>query len=258
MKKIFIAFLALCGAAAATEEITREVIPFTSELTNSVRPSDAEGWVGTGWSNLTSANIKTDLDLLGITTAASGNYYFLGNGADDSGQQYKTVEKTSGNSITMTGRQYGAAKDGFFVNVTTVADLLGSHDFSNVTALTLTTNVTVSTGADAWFGLYTLNTDDTWTEIQKLAGGNGHASDLRDESNGNQTTFSKSITLTNAQIETLGEGGKLFAIYRNAYVAKQTLSVNSLGYTLTVVPEPTTATLSLLALAGLAARRRRR
>ena len=258
MKKTLITLLALAGVAAATEEITRTVIPFTSELTNSVLPTNAEGWVEAKWNDLTSANIKTDLDLLGITTAASGNYYFLDNGADDSGNSYKTVEKTTGSSIMMTGRQWGAAKDGFFVNVTTVADLLGSHDFSNVTALTLATNVTVSTGADAWFGLYTLNTNGTWTEIQKLAGGSGHASDLRDESNGNQTTFSKSITLTNAQIETLGESGKLFAIYRNAYVAKETLTVNSLGYTLTVAPEPTTATLSLLALAGLAARRRRK
>lgn len=258
MKKTLITLLALCGAAAATEAIPRAVIPSTSELTNSVLPTDAVGWKTTNWNNLTSANIKTDLDLLRITIAASGNYYFLGNGADDSGNSYKTVQKNADNTILMTGRQYGAQKDGFFVNVTTVADLLGSHDFSNVTALTLTTNVTVSTGADAWFGLYTLNTKGTWTEIQKLAGGDGSGSDLRDEYNGNKTTFSKTITLDNAQIETLGEGGKLFAIYRNAYVAKETLSVNSLGYTLTVTPEPTTATLSLLALAGLAARRRRK
>ena len=87
---------------------------------------------------------------------------------------------------------------------------------------------------------------------------------MRKSSNGSND-YSKTITLTTNQINNLGENGKLFTLYRVAYSSQQYVSMGSLTYDVAVnvpatpgVPEPATATLSLLALAGLAARRRRK
>ena len=261
MKKTFITLLALAGIAMGEMVNVQTVIYDTNKnvtLTNVFIDEDTEGWVSTGWNSLSSANIKTDLDLLGVTEKTSGHYYYIGTGLTDANSQYKTGT-VENHGITITGRGYGAQKDGFYVNVTSVSDILGGYDFENVTAITLTNTGKVSDSADAWYGLYTLNSDGTWSQIQGVRAG-----DLRKSSNGGSNDYSKTITLTTDQIKNLGENGKLFTLYRIAYSATQYVSMGSLTYDVAVnvpatpgVPEPATATLSLLALAGLAARRRR-
>ena len=65
-------------------------------------------------------------------------------------------------------------------------------------------------------------------------------------------------TLTVSGWETWSGNGTLYTINNVDYTTKLVLSGNNLKLTFQSVPEPTTATLSLLALAGLAARRRRK
>ena len=262
MKKTFITLLALAGVAVGEMVNVQTVIYDTNKnvtLTNVFIDEDTEGWVSTGWNALSSDNIKTDLDLLGVTEKTSGHYYYIGSGLTDANSSYKTGTVES-NGITLTGRRYGAQQDGFYVNVTSVSDILGGYDFENVTAITLTNTGKVSDSADAWYGLFTLNSDGTWSEIKGIGYG-----DLRKSHNGNSNDYSKTITLTTDQIKNLGENGKLFTLYRIAYAATQYVSMGSLTYDVAVnvpatpgVPEPATATLNLLALAGLAARRRRK
>ena len=81
-------------------------------------------------------------------------------------------------------------------------------------------------------------------------------SNLKSNSLKNWTSGDKVYTLTESQIDALSSSDKLVVLIREA--AAQKFNITGIQVNAEVVPEPTTATLSLLALAGLAARRRRR
>ena len=68
-------------------------------------------------------------------------------------------------------------------------------------------------------------------------------------------TGTKEISFTEAQIGTLSESDKIVILFRQAQNAP--LNISDISVTATLIPEPATATLSLLALCGRAARRRR-
>ncbi len=243
MKKTIITLFALAGVAMGTEQLL--TLPDSTTTTSATLITNKG--LGTTWDAILSTTSSYDYGL----------YYGGQNGALGT---FNTSEGSWTNtdnvgSITMNGRDGvgGAA----FVMV------LGEE----LTAGTVITSITLSAtnqdgrvnlgnadnkkGGNVTLGLGIVDSDGN---ILHSNGGNT----INVGAAGNTNT--EKIELTNAI--TWQEGYKVVAVFDGTY---GNLNFASVAYTLkdvtvtaTTIPEPATATLSLLVLAGLAVRRRRR
>ena len=254
MKKTLITLLALAGAAAAAGEevstVITSVMPesaptwktYTFTATDEVTTTP---WINLAWNNAVSTLTK-DFNLLGITSAGHYTFSHTGGGQNN---DYPAISFGNG-ELTLTGRPMTSGET-FYANVVDLNTILGG-DSKNVDCLkSLTVTISGSGSSDgtqqgdSWWGLYTMNQQGEITQISNLKN-----NDLR-----KWNTGTKEISFTEAQIGTLSESDKIVILFRQAQNAP--LNISDISVTATLIPEPATATLSLLALCGLAARRRR-
>jgi len=242
MKKTLIALLVLAGVSSAVEVIT-DIMPTSYEWKSYNAPEGgASEWVNINWNALSdTTNLEKDFSLLGITSV--GSYGFNNKGTTQASTGQISV---ANECLTLTGRSGEAAVDTLFAQVVNVSSLLGNYTADNLTALTLNVDYTRSTSGDGWVGLYILDSNN---ELSAISG-------VTSNSLKTNTSGSVAISLTETQLNGVDDSDKLVVLLRDGS-AGSTTTITSLSTTAVLVPEPATATLSLLALAGLAARRRR-
>lgn len=205
-----------------------------------VKKSNGE-WVDLLWKNINATNLTTDFKILGITR--DGHYVFSHTGAAQNAS-YPALSYAD-NTVTITGRAKTSGET-FYTDIVSVSSLLGGQTVENLESLSVIINGRSTSSSDSWWGVYKMDSNGSMTEL----------SNLKSNSLKSWTSGDKMYTLTDAQIEALSATDKLVVMFREAAV--QNLSITGIRVEAVVVPEPTTATLSLLALAGLLARRRRK
>ena len=255
MKKTLITLLALAGAAAAAGEevstVITSVMPesaptwktYTFTATDEVTTTP---WINLEWNSIQVSTLTKDFNLLGITS--DGHYTFSSKGEGQS-SSYPAISFADG-VLTLTGRP-NTSGETYYANVVDLDTIMGggSKDVDCLKSLTVTISGSGSSDGtqkgDSWWGLYTMSQQGEITQISNLK-----SNDLR-----TWNTGTKELSFTEAQIGTLSESDKIVILFRQA--ANAPLNISDISVTATLIPEPATATLSLLALCGLAARRRR-
>lgn len=224
MKKTIITLLAICGVAGAAPL----TLPGTDDFTW-IAGSNASG-IGTG----SSAEIIQNL-AAAITASNIGNTdltgWFGGTGQAYGQESDNEITITATNSFTFVSRP---SRGGEYV-------ALGVSLEEAASAITLTFTSDKKAGYSLWS--YDA-TDKTATELIATTGLTT-ADTVKETYNTADVNPSTLFVVWTANPSTGAESNG----------AKVTISDIALSYT--AVPEPTTATLSLLALCGLAARRRR-
>lgn len=248
MKKTIITLLALAGVAAGVEssDITRSMMPTSYSSTEFYATNS-------GWSTLSlvdnsdflkdfESSLSTDFALMGLTsTSASGSYYFNHKGLTENSAGHEL--SYANGALTLTGRS-GIGKYVCFVTDVLVSDLLNNQSPSEFAELTLSMTSTAGSNTHNLWGLYKMDAEGKITEIEAVS------------AIGADTA---TITMNASQLAGLSSTDKLITFVSNRN-AGGSFTISSLGYTVTPasIPEPATATLGLLALAGLAMRRRRK
>ena len=233
MKKTLITLLALTNVAAASETYVF-TLPSTQQIAHTT--------MGQTWD----AMLAT-VDEKGYGLYAGGQQNYISTTGNNSwgtnGEGSWVLSDDGTGSVTLLGRS-GVTGDGF-------ALVLGNDIKQNTEFSSLTFNAAISS-ASSLGGSITLGlaiTDNTG-KVLASAGGNTLAVNSIG-STSQDLSFSENITWQ--------EGYKIIAIIDGVSgTATTAYTVSGISVTGQVVPEPTTATLSLLALAGLAARRRRK
>ncbi len=246
MKKTLITLMALAGVAVADTTYTLELPVATETNTANGGTQKNATQALTSFANMADGAYMFNNGGVVGTNFATGEGYLM---AGENGSNVLTLcprggAGGSGEVMVLGGAStiYGATVDSFTLSITSSA----STDITGTVALTLavvakgdtgwavlgdtaTSTLTIGEGATL-----TLNLNDTHG-----IGADGLVWDHRDY---------KVIAMVDNTAKTLsGNNGKPY-----------TLSGISVTANVTVIPEPATATLSLLALAGLAARRRRK
>ncbi len=236
MKKTLIAIMALAGMATATDEFTG----FTFSNTGT----------GTGLSSMLG---------FAFTLNATSSDYSVTNTTEFDFPKVLTLTEVSFNSAFVFNKnsKYGqnidnknvylyiTDKDNAILDISEAASVVASTDSSNAGgAVTFTldcANIKAGTEYYAWF----MGTDSSYSTTS--------GSDVKTISfTSGETNNTVELRSYNKLVATTGDLKLLTA-------TDKTSSNNTFaGMTIKAVPEPTTATLSLLALAGLAARRRRK
>ena len=247
MKKyITLAALLAAGTACANavEEITTDIMP--TEI-NWKTSSDDSAWVNINWDGLTVANLKTDFELLGITTSGSYGFNNKGTAQATTGQVSINVD----GDLVLTGRSGAAAVDTLFAQVVAINSLIGNYTIKDLSGLELDLSYTRSSSeSDGWVGLYVLG-ENSFKEVYNVK-----SNDLKTGESGE-----KSFSLTADQIGglELSDTDKLVVLLRDGS-AGNTTTITNLSVTATVVPEPSAFGMlaGLGALALVASRRRRK
>ena len=242
MKKTLIALTALSGAAFATDYTTETL--WTAEFGSS--------YTGGYTTTLTSPGKFWDADKLltanGAQTNSDGRIHMAGGTYGDWGNDFElslTLVLT-GDSLTaghISELKAGSTNDSLFLGVTDEGNLtlLVKDNGEDITSTNVTSTGTLTLNKEYSF---------TLTKIGKtltLAAGNVSVSTTLGSS-----TISGTINNITIGGDT-GGGNRVPVLVKSMDMSSVTLTPES-----PTVPEPTTATLSLLALAGLAARRRRK
>ncbi|MGN0820231.1 MAG: PEP-CTERM sorting domain-containing protein [Akkermansia sp.] len=258
MMKTLFTFFALAAAATAGD-ITLSVMPgknfsVNDNIVKQQTASEETGtpaWVNLGFGSVTLANLQTDFTNA-PTLQNEGYHFFTANGTDQD-SSYKSFYFQDG-IVKLTGRKNALNQDVFYSAVTSVSSILrNQYQTSDLTSLTLTLKGQSDNSVQAGWGLYRLDTSGNLTAISEIMNGK----DLSSSTVGTNE-YTSTITLSQSQLDALQDGDKLVALFRVKASGGLSLRVKDLTYAATTAPEPTTATLSLLALVGLAARRRRK
>ncbi len=241
MKKTIVALMALAGAAFGVDYTTETAwtLDFGSEYTNGFQWNAKEGYsYGTPW------------DIVAV----------------EGGSQ------TSGNKrVHMAGGKFGSWDDDFALTMTvTLGDTISASNnwpiFGEI----------AGSGTALRFGPYTNagnyvsldgNLDKGYTDMDfAVTGGNTYTimltkigTSLSLSVDGKEVSTGTLADSVSGNITDLMLGGSQYGSYKiNEIVHSASYSLITVKPETPAVPEPTTATLSLLALAGLAARRRRK
>ena len=233
MKKTLIALMALAGMAAAADLTLTTGITYNGELYNGYTNPNVEGldYTHSDWpGSITGAPLTFSIDL---------NSLF---GSSEIGNE----DTITLNTLTVKVHPGGWAMDSTrFVSLSVV----GNDAYTYSQAIVNNAEYVVRNGGELTLSnlnLEGLTKNDTLTFT--IDGGSDHTVALAGSTAG---TWSGVGTFDTSNWDNRGGGG-----YTNA--GTNAAPLVSLNVTTAPIPEPTTATLSLLALAGLAARRRRR
>lgn len=253
MKKTLIALVALTGAAmAANEDSLLWTLDFTG---GSYAITTGAAWTGgsyapsTGWGsqdfNTTAGALTSDGDKkvaleganpgvgLGSEFTLTMNVNLTGTGGNDtSDTAYWIVSLNQNQGSWYIGAQYDTTTQQVVVGnanhtLTNVASY-GTYALSDIKTITLTME-----GALNAAGTFTIYVNDQKAAEATVAAGDRHGN----------AGFNNGVVFMNKMSEHDGVAGSI---------------TSASLYSGVLVPEPATATLSLLALAGLAARRRRK
>ncbi len=251
MKKTIIALMALAGVASAAKVTTEW--EFDNSLNSTSGISATGTWVaGSGEGALTEATYGIDdtygsyLTLDGKGYVTVGNTYWstgdgkLQLGADDTSFTITTV--VNFDSIASEMFLFGTSNNhdeglAFILKDGKMALTAKSikHHTLDMTALQANTWYTLSVSYDADTNIADFSVDGTSVGTLTIQGANGAA-----------------VGFDKAEAAGIGIGSGSSSQAQGLWSGKMA------SLSITTVPEPTTATLSLLALAGLAARRRRK
>lgn len=254
MKKTLITLMALAGVASANTSFT--YIPVyeqylgswsyhgTATITDGIIQTTNTNWqVDAATYTLAETHTYTTADTLNFSFDATNNG--TGNGA-----LTLAIIGTS-NAIVLGHGSYDKPADQIQVAVTDNVSVTGGYVFANTNPgddLTLTAGATLDGGMPANGVTSTISGSIAW---------DGDSFALTLGSSAVEGTLSYDLGITTLDVTKLMvtiEGG---ASPTNGSADWQTPTMSNLTIT-SPVPEPATATLSLLALAGLAARRRRK
>lgn len=251
MKKTIMILLAMASAVTASESDLLWTVDFTGGsyaiTTGSAWTGDAYN-PGTGWGSqdfdTTPGALTSDGDKkIALEGSSPGvslsseftltmNVNLTGTGGNDtSDTSYWLVSLHQTQTSWFIGAQYDTTTQQVVVGnanhtLTNVVSY-GTYALSDIKTITLT-----MAGAQDALGLFTIYVNDTKAAEANVAAGDRH----------DHSAFSNGVAFLNKMGEHDGVAGSI----TSASLYKGVL-----------IPEPTTATLSLLALAGLAARRRR-
>lgn len=237
MKKTIIALLTLAGIgtspAADTITLSDGVAFSTSSYT---MDTTLTTWNTSGASVTLLLNVDEFASLFENATATARPVFVSMKGSDSNiiGLQAHENDRICGASGVQAGGTYNNQYS-FGANN---ADSISSINWQNVKAAALTMALETSSNGTAWT-LCTLNNDNTYTMLSASNAG------LRWSSMGDISVIAvdKKVVTEAYAFDGFITGDSAQALNKSAIAAS--------------IPEPTTATLSLLALAGLATRRRR-
>ena len=249
MKKTLIALMALAGVASAESTLTPIASVENYSISDSCVVSLSD--ITSGWSDFSgdinaTTGFTLQITLTNWTVANGPLFYFSTGGSDNSSNATSlvTVGYTSGNNIsgwtgaTLFNKANGSATTGNVTYSNIAGKVLPSHATPSNNKLSGTISLFV-TGKNGAITLYEVDSSNQLVEICNTT--------CLDSGTAQSIVFSQ---WTN-------DAGKKNS--NRATVSMTAYSgVLSTGQMSTLIPEPTTATLSLLALAGLAARRRRK
>ena len=251
MKKTMIALLAMAGAAFGatitpiTDTTTGEwTLHGTAKVENGLISTTNTNWqVDAATYTLGKALTYATTDTLSFSFDAT-NY--------GTGNSCLTLALVgSSNAIVIGHGSYDKPADAIQVSVTDNVSVTGGYVFA---ATNPSDDLTLTAGATLSGGMPTGNTAST---ISGTIAWDGDSFALTLGSSAVDGTLSYDLGITTldvAKVMVTIEGG---ASPTNGDAAWQTPTMANLSISTPAVPEPATATLSLLALAGLAARRRR-
>ena len=255
MRKTLITLMALAGVAAADTSVSYTPISDTTlgswsyhgtaTITDSIIQTTYTNWqVDTATYTLTETQTYTTADMLSFSFDATNN------GTGNSALTLAIIGTS--NAIVLGHGTYDKPADQIQVAVTDNVSVTGGYVFAYTNPgddLTLTAGATLAGGMPANGATSTISGSIAW---------DGDSFALTLGSSAVEGTLSYDLGITKLDVTKLMvtiEGG---ASPTNGNTAWQTPTMSNLTITTSPIPEPTTATLSLLALAGLAARRRRK
>lgn len=261
MKKTIITLLALCGVAAADTT----VVTFGTQESTSNPSYVTDAWAAIGTASPNMSFTLSNKDVLTLTGDVSGRTFY-------SGSNDGTVEKTWANTAAITDMNNVLGTSFTAADFSTGSSLYYTATGDGGSKSTLTLDINSGNVGDTIILYVTAAARGTHTHGFSVTGldnvtlsyaglnGNGFGTSgvdgnsiVYDGSNstlkGNWSPNSESVMIFKVE-GTLTDANIVMSQATTAKNGWQTLSYK-------VVPEPTTATLSLLALAGLAARRRR-
>ena len=229
MKKTIIALLALAGVAAGAEPITLTLTSPDSDLGTDGKGNQALAWSDEGYDTLTSWSLSFTLNDKSLTD----NTNLFSTRQFDSGAEGYVLRSNSNGSITLVYRDHPDTLD------TVLTSDSGIVTAGTDTAITLKFVSNVNKLDNKVIG-------GTFTII---GGGKTCSVELDKDDYLEHTSLQNDV---NCRFWTNRSGNPASPAETFSNISLQKIDDN-----IVVVPEPTTATLSLLALAGLAARRRR-
>lgn len=251
MKKLLTAIAAIAASASAKEAIVDTDFTLYSGNSNDVT---VPGWVSGQWNgnNTPHYNFNSNGALVAFSWKQNTLMYSLTS---------TPIVSSKGYDITFT--TYATVKNqqnAFFLSSSNYTILIGNSYTSNATVAVGTANSCAAKDGK----LYTFQTGDSRVVVPALTAVES-SGDITKVDVGTSLTYN--IFLTGGQLKmTVTDGTNTYAA---KYTISDSFSFDTIGFIndgaggtagvtkVKIVPEPTTATLSLLALAGLAARRRR-
>ncbi len=257
MKKTIIAFMALAGVVAAAETSVDIVTSMMPEVKPAFSVASTEinlSWDPTFKGNAAEeATAMTDaFSSLGINSTGYYTFNQYGNNQNSGSITLNSgVLSIGAPSSNDSGSNSGSM---FYAAIVSVADLLQGKEFDDLNDITLTLKGDSHGSNDSWFSIYSMDTTNTLTTIVELAYNNDGTTSLKSNGDSNSWNGTNSYTI---QADALEATDKVVLLVRHS--GSSNLEFTDMYATANLtVPEPTTATLSLLALCGLAARRRRK
>ncbi len=244
MKKTLITLISLISCAVGAEttsfsvtkdiSLNTEATKVIANTTDTINPWESLSWGNSGNFDKVVKNSPSILD--------EGWHYFSSNGGDTAQYELKNGVQTFSRGTDGNGAH-------LTYTISALHLLSESYPSENQTITNLTLTTSKGQCWDLQWGVYVANDENVITKLASFDNGSNNLS------GGNET--SKTMTLNGINISSTD---KIIVMYRtgsNTGLSQITqLSMTTKGTAL--IPEPATATLSLLALAGLAARRRRR
>lgn len=140
-------------------------------------------WVNLTWGYFAVENVRTDFNLLGITSA--GNYAFnnMGDAEASTGQIAARQVSTGEYELDITGRSGAAARDTLFTFVLPMANVVPAGVDITSQEFSITTKIEYirQASGDCWLGLYVLRSNGTMAAMKLPDSSNANASFLGTE-----------------------------------------------------------------------------